>query len=356
MKDPQDDIRTASTPSGNRYVSKERLEYQRDTLFLEGFHLLPDFPAELRHRPFALMPGFLDEPLLLTRDEGGAVRCLSNVCTHRGMLLCASDGAAKFLRCPYHGRRFSLGGQLEEAPGFEQALNFPRDSDHLSGLPVHSWGPLRFTQLQPSGEFDKWIGPVQERIGFLPLSEFQLESSGIQEFLVAAHWELYVENYLEGFHVPFVHRSLAAAIDTRDYRLESFSGGTVQIALSKQDSAFELPEGHPEEGLPVAAWYFHLFPNLMVNVYPWGLSINVVEPLSCSETRVRFLPYVWRPELRETGAGAALDRVEMEDEAVVEAVQRGVQSRLYPGGRYAPGHEDGVYHFHRLLERHLGRD
>ena len=91
----------------------------------------------------------------------------------------------------------------------------------------------------------------------------------------------------------------------------------------------------------------------MINVYPWGLSINVVEPVTCSKTRVRFLPYVWRPELREQGAGAGLDRVELEDEAVVEAVQIGVRSRLYPGGRYAPGHEDGVYHFHRMLERAL---
>ena len=66
---------------------------------------------------------------------------------------------------------------------------------------------------------------------------------------------------------------------------------------------------------------------------------------------MRFLPYVWRPALRKSGAGVELGRVEMEDEAVVEAVQVGVRSRLYPGGRYAPGHEDGVYHFHRLLKQ-----
>lgn len=347
----QDDIRTASTPKGKRYTSRERLDAQRETLFLEAFHLLPELSEADNHSPFNLMPGFLDEPLLLTRDREGALRCLSNVCTHRGMLLCAQPGSSKTIRCPYHGRRFGLDGSLEEAPGFDQAREFPRAEDHLSRLEIHHWGPLRFIQLQRDGCFEEWLKPVQERLSFLPLSEFQLDRHGLQEFEVQAHWELYVENYLEGFHVPYVHKSLAAAIDTRDYRLENFKWGSVQIALGKESGLFELPKGHPEEGLNVAAWYFHLFPNLMVNVYPWGLSINVVEPLTCSRTRVRFIPYVWRPELRQVGAGVDLGRVELEDEAVVEAVQLGVQSRLYPGGRYAPGHEDGVYHFHRLLER-----
>ena len=78
-------------------------------------------------------------------------------------------------------------------------------------------------------------------------------------------------------------------------------------------------------------------------------ALNVVEPLGPARTRVKFLTYVWRPELREQGAGAGLDRVEREDEAVVEQVQRGVRSRLYRRGRYSPKREKGVHHFHRLL-------
>ena len=348
---PQDDIRTASTPTGERYSSKKRLEHQKEGLFLQSFHLLPELSEGVSHSPFRVLPGYLDEPLVLTRDRENVIRCLSNVCTHRGMLICPAEGLSKSLRCPYHGRRFGLDGRLAEAPGFELARDFPRDTDHLTSLPIHRWGPLGFVQLEPTGGFAEWIDPVEQRLSFLPLHEFSLERAGVQEFEVSAHWELYVENYLEGFHVPYVHKSLAAAIDTRDYRLENFAGGSVQIALSREPSLFEIPEGHPEAGLRVAAWYFHLFPNVMVNVYPWGLSVNVVEPLTCSRTRVRFLPYVWRPALRKSGAGVELGRVEMEDEAVVEAVQVGVRSRLYQGGRYAPGHEDGVYHFHRLLKQ-----
>ena len=59
--------------------------------------------------------------------------------------------------------------------------------------------------------------------------------------------------------------------------------------------------------------------------------------------------YVWDAAMSGQGAGGALDRVETEDQAIVEAVQRGVSSRLYRGGRYSVAHERGVHHFHRLL-------
>ena len=66
----------------------------------------------------------------------------------------------------------------------------------------------------------------------------------------------------------------------------------------------------------------------MFNVYPWGMSVNVVQPLAIDRTRVSFLTYVWDESKLDRGAGAGLDRVEREDEAVVESVQRGVRSRL----------------------------
>lgn len=87
----------------------------------------------------------------------------------------------------------------------------------------------------------------------------------------------------------------------------------------------------------------------MFNVYPWGISVNVVAPLAVDRTRVSFLPFVWDESKRKQGAGAGLDRVEREDEVIVEAVQRGVRSRLYDRGRYSPALEQGVHRFHRLL-------
>ena len=112
------------------------------------------------------------------------------------------------------------------------------------------------------------------------------------------------------------------------------------------EHVFDLP---PDQGKRVAAYYAWLFPNLMLNFYPWGLSINVVKPLAVDRTRVTFLSYVRDPGKLDRGAGAGLDRVEMEDEAIVEATQRGVRSSHYDRGRYSPTREQGVHHFHRLL-------
>ncbi len=91
----------------------------------------------------------------------------------------------------------------------------------------------------------------------------------------------------------------------------------------------------------------------MFNFYPWGISINIVKPLAFNRTKVSYLTYVWDESKLERGAGAALDRVEREDEVIVENVQRGVGSRLYTQGRFSPKHEKGPHHFHRLLAKFL---
>jgi len=117
------------------------------------------------------------------------------------------------------------------------------------------------------------------------------------------------------------------------------------------ETCFDLPPDSPDFGKRIAAYYFWFFPNIMFNFYPWGLSLNIVQPLSIRHTRVLFHSFVWKPELLNTGAGADLDRVELEDEAIVEQVQAGVSSRLYQSGRFSPKMEQGVHQFHSLLAR-----
>jgi choline monooxygenase len=92
----------------------------------------------------------------------------------------------------------------------------------------------------------------------------------------------------------------------------------------------------------------------MFNFYPWGLSINIVKPESATASTISFLTYVADEEKYGRGAGSALDTVELEDEEVVEAVQKGVRSRFYTHGRYSVTREQGTHHFHRLIAQHLG--
>ena len=107
-------------------------------------------------------------------------------------------------------------------------------------------------------------------------------------------------------------------------------------------------------GKRIGAYYYWVFPNLMLNFYPWGLSINVVTPIEKELTKVRFLTYVWDESKFDKGAGSDLDKVEREDEEIVERVQLGVKSRLYKKGRYSPTMEKGIHHFHSLITDFIG--
>jgi choline monooxygenase len=161
---------------------------------------------------------------------------------------------------------------------------------------------------------------------------------------------LYCENYLEGFHIPFVHAGLNAVLDFGEYTTEVFRYCNLQLGIGKKgDVCFDLPEDSVDYGKDVAAYYFWVFPNMMFNFYPWGLSLNIVQPLGVSETKVSFLTYVFDETKLNTGAGSGLDEVEHEDEEVVENVQKGIRSRFYSHGRYSPKREQGTHHFHSLI-------
>lgn len=355
----ESDIRRAETPPGGLYGDPALHEALRERVFARAWHFLADtdackVPGQVH--PALLGEGSLDEPVLLVRDGRDEVRCLSNVCTHRGALLCEGPGVESVLRCRYHGRRFALDGRLLSMPEFDQAVGFPRPQDDLPRLPLSIWRRFAFAALDPAFPFAAWVAEMEARIGFLPIEQAAFDPARSRDYLVRANWALYCDNYLEGFHVPFVHAGLAAAIDYGQYRTELFAWSNLQVGIAAGgEEVFDLPAGHPDAGQRVAAYWFWLFPNLMMNVYPWGISINVVCPLGPERTRVRFLHYAWDPARVEASAGGAIDRVEREDEAVVESVQRGVRSRLYGRGRYSPARETGVHHFHRLLAGALAR-
>jgi choline monooxygenase len=354
--DPQ--IARASTPPSVIYRDPGAYLLQQERIFARGWHFLPGaerVKAPGHVLPFTLLEGCLDEPLLLARGDDGALRCLSNVCTHRGTLVVEGEGHARGLRCRYHGRRFALDGRFVSMPEFDGVEGFPRPCDDLPAVRLEQWGPFAFAGLDPAFPFAEWMDPVRERVGFLPLDEFTFDPATSRDYLIRANWALYCDNYLEEFHIPYVHgASLSDKLDYGSYRTECFALANLQLGTTRSAAeAFALPRDHRDHGELIAAYYFWLFPNLMLNFYPWGLSVNLVSPLGVDRTRVSFLSYVWDAGRRSTGAGADLHRVEMEDEEIVESVQRGIRSRLYSRGRYSPRREVGTHHFHRLLARFM---
>lgn len=352
------DITRAETLPAGLYHEASWFDRLREDVLPTTWQLCPDGgPFEAGQiLPWMMLEGTLSEPVLWTRDGDGKLACLSNVCTHRGTVMVKQPRSTATIRCPYHGRCFRSDGRFVHMPEFEGARDFPSTKDDLPRLSSFEWGPLRFASIRPDAELAPLLKPLQELVGFMPLESLTIDETRSRDYEFEANWLLYIDNYLEGFHVPFVHPGLARTLDFASYSIELLPRGVLQRGrVSANEHAFDLPSDHPDFGQGVGAYYYWLFPNTMLNFYPWGLSVNVVQPLSPTRTRVLFRSFVADPAKQETGAGAQLDVVELEDEEIVMQVQQGVRSALYHRGRYSPKQELGVHHFHRLLAKHLER-
>jgi choline monooxygenase len=347
------DVTVASTIESSFYLDDAAYALARERVFARTWQWigdLADVAAPASFAPRAMLPGLIDEPLLLARDGEGTLRCLSNVCTHRGNILVGQACKGDQIRCGYHSRRFDLAGRMISMPEFGTAKNFPSPADDLTEVAFAEWAHHGFAALQPAAPLEAFVGDMSRQIQWLPVAHFRYQPARSRDYVVKAHWALYVENYLEGFHIPFIHAGLNDVLDYGSYANELFRFSSLQLAPAKSgELAFDPPSGSALEGRRIAAFYWWIFPNLMYNFYPWGLSLNLIQPQAIDRTLVSFHTYVVDAARLEIGAGAALDQVEMEDEAVVQAVQRGVRSRFYRRGRYSPTRERGVHHFHRLL-------
>jgi len=353
------DISKAKTLSTEFYLNPVYLEQSKERIFAPSWQFVGDKDQVKEGgwvTPVTLLEHYLHEPLILSRDKSSVLRCLSNVCTHRGNLLVEKPCKVNDLRCKYHGRRFGLDGKFISMPEFKEVRDFPSEADNLTALPVFEMGKMLFTSLHGSIPAVSFFAEMMNRIGWLPLNDFVFHPELSRDYLVDAHWALYCENFLEGFHIPFVHANLNTVLDYGNYSTELFRYSNVQVGFAKDSEAcFDLPPGSPDYGKKVAGYYFWVFPNMMFNFYPWGLSVNIVKPMGMAKTKVSFLMYVLDESKLRQGAGADLHGVEMEDEDVVQNVQLGIRSRFYTFGRYSATREQGTHHFHRLITEFLGR-
>ena len=326
------DIRKAKTLASDFYTSQNHFDRSKEKIFARTWQLVGNAGDLDDLTPHTLLNGFLDEPLLITRKDG-QLNCLSNVCTHRGMILVDEPCRGDLVRCGYHGRRFSLDGKFMSMPEFDGVENFPSAADDLRNVELKNWNSFLFASLDPKARCEAFLEGADQASTSVDLAKLQLSST--RDYEVRANWALYCENYLEGFHIPFVHKSLNEVVDYGTYTTETFRYSSLQTGFDADGN--------------VAGRYFFMFPNTMFNFYPWGVSVNIVRPVSTGECVVSFLTYVSDDSKVDGGAGSDLHRVELEDEKVVERVQKGIRSRFYSHGRYSPTREQGTHHFHRLI-------
>lgn len=355
------DIRKAESLPSTSFVDPRFLELEMNTIFERTWVLLsPQITADPSSRvPFSL----LGRPLFRQRDPSNGLTCFPNVCTHAWHQLVEVPSMGGSIICPQHGREFGIDGRFRTHRGFENLEDFPRESDSLRKFPVESWGPFSAVCLgEPLAAFDKIVTVVKDSIPGIDPGAFKYQQVAYEVREVDGNWKQHAWNYMDNYHVRFVHKGpggLSDAIDLASYRTELYKDIALQWAYARNPDRGFRPEQlasrfrdpkHPDRRV-FALWWF-IFPNLALNFYPWGLSVNQYVPIPGNPQRTEFH---WYQYALEDGKFQHRERfwlneqVDAEDLEAIGLVSRGARSGYAPRGRFAPREETGPHWFHRLV-------
>ena len=343
------DLARASTLPSWYYSDPRILRLETETVFARTWQLV-GHAAELQQPGDYITAVVAEEPVLVIRGEDGTLRAMSNVCRHRAGPVAAGCGTRKVLQCQYHGWTYGLDGTLRGMPEFEGVQMFDKAAVRLPLFRVETWGQLVFVAVDPTvPSLPEVLGDIVPEFTDRDFSRY--ERAARKEWVVECNWKVYVDNYLEGYHIPIVHPSLFRELDYANYRTETRRYYSIQHSPVKRPDRIRTKDGKGPQ-----ARYFWIFPNLMLNVYPDNFSTNLIVPLGPERTLTIF---EWFFEKTDFGKPveemvAFSDEIQLEDISICEAVQRGLRSRTYDSGRYSVKRENGVHHFHGLLAEFLG--
>jgi choline monooxygenase len=359
-----EDVARAETLPPRAFIDADVLAAEMQRIFERAWLLLPPGSTEGDARPlleqvrtrgsYATL-SLLERPLFLQRDWKDVLRCFPNVCTHAWHVLLAGRGRHRTFACPQHGRKFDCEGRFKSQAGFAEAPDFPRECAHLRSLPLGQVGPLGFVCLgSPAASFDEVLVPVIADAPLASLEGARVASGVVRD--VAGNWKLHAWNFLDHYHIPFVHGGpggLGDACEMASYTTELYDWCVLQWVRTT-NAADAFPEGvlPARFGARVFALWWFVFPNLALNFYPWGLSINQWMPIAGQPERTRFHWYhLVTDEARYAEADARWINRATDDEDVdaLSAVQRGVRSGFATRGRFAPREEAAAHWFHRRV-------
>jgi choline monooxygenase len=319
------------------YVDRDVFHAERDAVFSRAWLLAGS--SRSTPRPGDQVAVDLGHwRVLLVRGDDGILRAFHNVCRHRaGALLWDGESChARSIRCRYHGWRYELSGRLQQATGFGEELD--RDAWGLFPLPCAEWRGLAFVHPGPDPE------PLERQLAAFATAAGSLDWSGCEPIGVASHpiacnWKVYVENYLEGYHVPYLHLGLARDVDLDTYEVRPADRCAIHVARPAGDGAVN-------DGF--WAW---LWPNAALNVYRHGTCIERIVPAGPDRTELHYT-YVAAPTASAAEREAMLDMsgtLTVEDARICEVVHRNLAGGQYVSGRLSPRHETGVAAFQETV-------
>jgi choline monooxygenase len=360
------EIARASTLPASVYFSPETCETEKARLFASTWQLVG-------HVRQAANPGdyftfdLMGEPLLIVRGDDHILRGFYNVCRHRAGNPASGCGNRKLFRCAYHGWTYRLDGVLLVTPEFEGVEDFDPKDFGLAPIRLEEWFNLIFVNLDPQAR------PLRECLGELPAQAGKFDFRNMQfserrTYEMNCNWKTYIDNYLEGYHVPSVHPALNREINYNAYTVEpcrqyvrqwtpirgAQPGDATPRRYQQSSQPSRVPSGVPADvpgDVDLTADYFWVFPNWMLNCYPDNVSLNIILPLGPERTVAIFEWYLREKDLGSEAARKAVDfsnEIQVEDAAICEIVQRNLHSRSYLAGRYSVKQETGVHAFHQM--------
>lgn len=361
---PNPDLARAETMPARWYTDPTFLELEKARIFWRTWQPVGHVASVLRPGDFFTCE-VLGEPLVVTRGQDETLRAFYNVCQHRAGPVAAGKGNRKSLQCKYHGWTYGLDGQLLNAPEFEGVQDWQRETVCLQPVRVEAWGPWVFVNLDPAATpmRETAYGAIYDEINAKGFHIDQMALVERRDYLIQCNWKVYVDNYLEGYHLPIAHPGLFRELDYDQYRVDTFRYHSSQYAPIRPAA----PDGEARDRRYVRsgeaesdALYYWVFPNVMLNVYLDNTSINIILPVGHDQTLTIFEWYFQQPG---TGAGwesmqqiiAFSDEIQHEDIFLCETVQKGLQSRAYDRGRFSALRENGVHHFQSLVHEFLTR-
>ncbi len=291
------------------------------------------------------------EPLICVRGADGLLRGFYNVCRHRAGPPAEGCGSRKLFRCGYHGWTYGLDGALISATEMEGVEGFRPEDFALMPVRTEEWFNLVFVNLDPQAR------PLNESLGDLPrqAEKFPFSTMKLLErrtYDMKCNWKTYVDNYLEGYHLPSVHPGLNRELDFNAYVVEPYAGHVRQFSpIRGAQPGDATPRRYQEAREDLTTDYFWVFPNWMLNCYPDNVSLNIVLPVEPERSLAIFEWYLPEKDHTTPAAKASVefsDQIQIEDVAICEAVQKNLRSRSYSRGRFSVKQEKGVHAFHRM--------
>jgi choline monooxygenase len=351
LYNPSNPLEKAWTIPAPWYFDDRIAQLERDSVFAANWQVVGRLD-QVREPGHFFTIDVNKEPLVVVRGDDGRLRAFYNVCRHHAAAVVPEDqGCARNFRCPYHGWTYGNDGALKGMVEFEGVCNFDRADNGLVPVCVDTWENFVFVNLDAHATpLRDFLGKVPELVAPLQLTD-KLHYFDRRIYTLQCNWKVYVDNYLDGgYHVPHAHKGLSSVVEYTKYTIENFESSCLQSSPLDASSASESAIGSTRQG---HAFYLWIYPNFMINAYSGVMDTNLVLPLGVDKCAVIFDYYF--SDINPAAAQhhkesiAVSEKVQDEDMAICDSVQRGLASRAYVAGRLSVRREAGEHLFHRML-------